>query len=163
MARVEPLFRDESVKILNDWSALAYVSDESGTQEVYVRRYPDLDAPRQASIGGGGQPQWRADQRELFYLSPDRYVMAATVIGTRDLSFETARRLFRTSIAEGPSAARDSYAAMPDGRSFLIDARRDASIEPITVLLHWATGLTSAPLPQLWHREPTQVANRKTR
>jgi dipeptidyl aminopeptidase/acylaminoacyl peptidase len=185
--RLEPLVSDQSVKVLNDWSArsqtiiytrndaatkldlwhlpvaggrprpllnstfneaqarispdgrwLAYVTDSTGTQEVYVRRYPELDAPRQVSAGGGGQPQWRPDQRELFYLSPDRS--------------------FRTSIAEGPSAARDSYAAMPDGRSFLIDARRDSSTEPITVMLDWAAGLTSAPPPQPSARRATEVA-----
>jgi Tol biopolymer transport system component len=207
LARVEPLFSDHSVKVLNDWSArsqtiiytrhdpvtkldlwhvplaggaarpllndafneaharispdgrwLAYVSDESGAQEVYVRRYPDLDAPSQVSNGGGEQPQWRADQRELFYLSPDRSVMAATVVDAREVSFEAPRRLFRTSIAEGPSAARDSYAAMPDGRSFLIDARRDASAKPITVMLDWTAGLTPAPRPPSAERETTEVA-----
>jgi DNA-binding winged helix-turn-helix (wHTH) protein/Tol biopolymer transport system component len=206
-ARLEPLISDQSVKVLNDWSArsqaiiytrhdpltkldlwhvplaggaarpllndafneaharispdgrwLAYVSDESGTQEVYVRRYPDLDVPRQVSNGGGGQPQWRADQRELFYLSPDRSLMTATVTDTREVSFEAPRRLFRTSIAEGPSAARDSYAAMPDGQSFLIDARRDASARPITVMLDWTAGLTSIPTPQPAVRRATEVA-----
>jgi DNA-binding winged helix-turn-helix (wHTH) protein/Tol biopolymer transport system component len=211
-ARLEPLISDQSVKVLNDWSArsqaiiytrhdpvtkldlwhvplaggaarpllngpfneaharispdgrwLAYVSDETGTQEVYVRRYPDLDAPRRVSNGGGGQPQWRADQRELFYLSPDRSLMAATVVDTREVSFGAPRRLFRTSIAEGPSAARDSYAAMPDGQSFLIDARRDASTKPITVMLDWTAGLTSAPTPQPAVGSATEVARGSTR
>ena len=156
-ARLEPLISDQSVKVLNDWSAhaqrsstrdttrsgkldlwhvplaggdarpllngafneaqarispdgrwLAYVADGTRYQEVYVRRYPELDAPRQVSNGGGGQPQWRADQRELFYLSPDRSLMAASVIDARDVSFGAPRRLFRTSIVEGPAAARDS-------------------------------------------------------
>jgi DNA-binding winged helix-turn-helix (wHTH) protein/Tol biopolymer transport system component len=205
--RLEPLVSDQSVKVLNDWSArsqtiiytrhdaatkldlwhlpvaggrprpllnstfneaqarispdgrwLAYVTDSTGTQEVYVRRYPELDAPRQVSAGGGGQPQWRPDQRELFYLSPDRSLMAVTVTDRNMSSFGGPRRLFRTSIAEGPSAARDSYAAMPDGRSFLIDARRDSSTEPITVMLDWAAGLTSAPPPQPSARRATEVA-----
>lgn len=211
-ARLEPLISDQSVKVLNDWSAhaqtiiytrhdpvtkldlwhvplaggaarpllngafneaqarispdgrwLAYVADDTGTQEVYVRRYPELDAPRQVSNGGGGQPQWRADQRELFYLSPDRSLMAATVADAREVSFGGPRRLFRTSIAEGPSAARDSYAAMPDGRSFLIDARGDASAKPITVMLDWAAGLTSAPPPLPSARRAPEVARGGTR
>jgi Tol biopolymer transport system component len=206
-ARHEPLFSDQSVKVLNDWSAhaqaiiytrhdpvskldlwhvpvgggaarpllngafneaqarfspdgrwLAYVADGTGTQEIYVRRYPVLDAPRQVSNGGGGQPQWRADQRELFYLAPDRSLMAATVVDTREVSFGAPRRLFRTSIAEGPSAARDSYAAMPDGRSFLIDARGDASTKPITVVVDWTAGLTPVPTLQPVVRRATEVA-----
>jgi DNA-binding winged helix-turn-helix (wHTH) protein/Tol biopolymer transport system component len=211
-ARLQPLISDQSVKVLNDWSAhaqaiiytrhdpvsrldlwhvplaggtarpllndafneaqarispdgrwLAYVADGTGTQEVYVRRYPELDAPRQVSNGGGGQPQWRADQRELFYLSPDRSLMAATMTDAREVSFGAPRRLFRTSIAEGPSAARDSYAAMPDGRSFLIDARGDASARPITVMLDWTAGLTSVPTPQPVVRRATEVARGSTR
>jgi DNA-binding winged helix-turn-helix (wHTH) protein/Tol biopolymer transport system component len=210
--RHEPLISDQSVKVLNDWSAhaqaiiytrhdpaskldlwhvplaggtarpllngafneaqarispdgrwLAYVADGTGTQEVFVRRYPELDAPRQVSNGGGGQPQWRADQRELFYLAPDRSLMAASVLDARDASFGTPRRLFRTSIAEGPSAARDSYAAMPDGRSFLIDARRDASTEPITVMHDWAAGLTPAPSRRPAARDTTDVARSSSR
>jgi DNA-binding winged helix-turn-helix (wHTH) protein/Tol biopolymer transport system component len=206
-AHPEPLISDQSVKVLNDWSAqakaiiytrhdrvtrldlwhvplaggaaqpllndafneaqarispdgrwLAYVADGSGTQEVYVRRYPELDPPRQVSSDGGGQPQWRADQRELFYLSPDRSLMAATVVDPGGASFGAPRRLFRTSIAEGPSAARDSYAAMPDGRSFLIDARGDASTTPITVVVDWTAGLTPVPTPQPVVRRATEVA-----
>jgi Tol biopolymer transport system component len=209
-AHLEPLVSDQSVKVLNDWSArsqaiiytrhdaatkldlwhvplagggprpllnstfneaqarispdgrwLAYVTDTTGTQEVYVRRYPELDAPRQVSVGGGGQPQWRLDQRELFYLSPDRSLMAVTISdGGHMSSIGMPRRLFRTSIAEGPSAARDSYAVMPDGRSFLIDARRALTTEPITVMLDWTAGLTSMPAAQPAGRDATEVARR---
>jgi DNA-binding winged helix-turn-helix (wHTH) protein/Tol biopolymer transport system component len=211
-ARLDPIISDQSVKVLNDWSAhaqaiiytrhdpvsrldlwhvplaggaarpllndafneaqarispdgrwLAYVADGTGTQEVYVRRYPELDRPRQVSNGGGGQPQWRADQRELFYLSPDRSLMASTVTDAREVSFGAPRRLFRTSIAEGPSAARDSYATMPDGRSFLIDARGDASARPITVMLNWTAGLTPVPSPPAAAHDATEVARGGTR
>jgi hypothetical protein len=85
------------------------------------------------------------------------------VIDTREGSFGAPRRLFRTSIAEGPSAARDSYAVMPDGRSFLIDARRDASTKPITVMLRWTAGLMSVPPPQPPERRSTEVASGSTR
>jgi hypothetical protein len=122
-----------------------------------------LDEPRQVSNGGGGQPQWRADQRELFYLSPDRSLMAATVTDAREVSFGASRRLFRTSIAEGPSAARDSYAAMPDGRSFLIDARGDVSARRITVMLDWTAGLTPALPSTAAARDATEVARGATR
>jgi hypothetical protein len=84
--------------------------------------------------------------------------MAATVVDPGGASFGAPRRLFRTSIAEGPSAARDSYAAMPDGRSFLIDARGDASTTPITVVVDWTAGLTPVPTPQPVVRRATEVA-----
>jgi Tol biopolymer transport system component len=149
IALVTTAAAETSPALSPDGRWLAYVTDTTGTQEVYVRRYPELDAPRQVSVGGGGQPQWRLDQHELFYLSPDRSLMAVTMSDSGNMSsIGTPRRLFRTSIVEGPSAARDSYAVMPDGRSFLIDARRDVSSAPITLMLDWTAGLTTAPSPE---------------
>jgi hypothetical protein len=52
---------------------------------------------------------------------------------------------------------------MPDGRSFLIDARRDAGTRPITVMLDWTAGLTSIPTPQPAARRATEVARGGTR
>jgi hypothetical protein len=77
----------------------------------------------------------------LFYLAPDRSLMAVTVMGGNRLTFGTPRRLFRTSVRDSPSGARDSYAVMPDGRSFLIDARRDQPAPAVTLMLDWAAGL----------------------
>jgi eukaryotic-like serine/threonine-protein kinase len=136
---------EAQARLSPDGRWIAYASDSSGGQEIYVRRYPALDAPLQVSVGGGSQPQWRADQQELFYLSPDRSLMAVTVRPGTAAAFDTPRRLFRAPIADSPSDARESYAAMPDGRSFLIDARRTSVPAPITVMRHWAVGLT--PLP----------------
>jgi DNA-binding winged helix-turn-helix (wHTH) protein/Tol biopolymer transport system component len=136
-------FNEVQARISPDGRWIAYVSDASGTQEVYVRRYPQLDQPRLISSGGGAQPQWRLDQQELFYLSPDRSLMAVTVGGANDLRVGAPRKLFRNSIRHSPFDARDSYAAMPDGRSFLIDARRDEATAAITVLVEWANDRTA--------------------
>lgn len=134
-------FNEVQARISPDGRWIAYGSDESGTQQIYVRRYPALDTPRQVSTRGGGQPQWRADQRELFYLSADRSVMAVTVTDENRPSFGAPRRLFRTSVEDGPFGARDSYAVTADGRSFLIDVRREADTpSPIVVMLNWNEG-----------------------
>ena len=50
---------------------VAYNSNESGTWEVYVARFPDFTSRRRVSIAGGVQPKWRGDGKELFYLAPD--------------------------------------------------------------------------------------------
>jgi DNA-binding winged helix-turn-helix (wHTH) protein/Tol biopolymer transport system component len=135
-------FNEAQARLSPDGRWIAYVSDESGTPEVYVRRYPGMEEPRLVSSGGGGQPQWRADQQELFYLAQDRWLMAVAVAGHHDLSYGPPRRLFRTSIGAGPSAARDSYAVLSDGQSFLIDGRHDRDRDaPITMMRHWAAGL----------------------
>jgi DNA-binding winged helix-turn-helix (wHTH) protein/Tol biopolymer transport system component len=145
----EPLlrstFNEVHARLSPDGQWLAYASDQSGVQEVYVRRYPDLDDPQKVSIGGGAQPQWRADQQEIFYLSPDRSLMAASVAGADRVSFGAPRRLFRTSLGSGPASARDSYAVTADGRSFLVDARHgDGERPPITIVINWMAGLPGA-------------------
>ena len=152
---------EAQARLSPDGRWIAYVSDRSGTQEVYVQRYPELEPPRRLSSGGGAQPQWRGDQQELFYLTPDRSLMAVTVSDVD--SFGEPRRLFQTSIADDPSGARDSYAAMPDGRSFLIDARRDATTKPITVLLHWASGFAAPAAIASDERDTTELGRRTRR
>lgn len=136
-------YNEAQARISPNGRWIAYVSDSSGTQEVYVQRYPELSPPQRVSTGGGAQPQWRGDQRELFFLAPDRSLMAVTI--TDADSFGAPRQLFRTTMTDDPSGARDSYAAMPDGHSFLIDARRDDTTTSITVLLDWAAGLAAPP------------------
>ena len=144
-----PLLRtpdnEAQARISPDGRWIAYASDQSGTQEVYVRRYPQVDDPRTVSVGGGGQPQWRADQSELFYLSPDGALMAMEVTGTGRLAFGPPRRLFRTSMTGSPGDARDSYAVSADGRRFLIDSRRASGPPPsITLVVNWTAGLMPA-------------------
>ncbi len=51
---------------------LAYVSDESGRTEIYVQRYPEGGGKVPISTGGGQEPMWSRDGRELFYRSGDR-------------------------------------------------------------------------------------------
>jgi hypothetical protein len=127
---------------------VAYASDESGSLEVYVERYPELGEKRQVSIGGGGQPQWRADQQELFYLSADRAVSAVAIDASAGLAFGTPRALFRASVAGNPADARELYAAAADGSRFLLESPvEEASDRPITVIVDWAAGIGAAELP----------------
>src|SRR5262249_6998124 len=58
---------------------LAYVSDESGRNEVYVQSFPRGGGKRLVSTGGGSSPRWRRDGRELFYYAGDGKLMAAPV------------------------------------------------------------------------------------
>ena len=129
-------------RISPDGRWLAYSSDESGTLEVYVQRYPELGDKRQVSIGGGGQPQWRADQRELFYLSADRAITAVEIDTSAGIAFGTPRALFRAAVAGNPADARELYAAAADGSKFLLDGPIDkAADRPITVIVDWAGGV----------------------
>lgn len=142
----EPLlatpFNETQARISPDGNWLAWASDESGTLDVYVARFPGLEDRRRVSVDGGGQPQWQADQSELFYLSSDRALMAVGMTSGAVPGFDLPRRLFRPTMPGDPGDARDFYAVGPGGDRFLIDTTD--SREPahgITVIVNWAEGL----------------------
>jgi eukaryotic-like serine/threonine-protein kinase len=63
---MESRFTEMSPQVAPDGQSLAYSSTETGRFEVYVRKFPSLEAKWQISIRGGMQPRWRGDGRELF-------------------------------------------------------------------------------------------------
>jgi Tol biopolymer transport system component len=85
-----------------DGHYIAYVSDESGAKEIYVRQFDSVSgfpAPgfkRQVSNEGGlGMVQWRSDGRELYYLDRDGNVMAVDVVTSPSFEAGSPKRLFR--------------------------------------------------------------------
>jgi Tol biopolymer transport system component len=122
---------------------VAYGSNESGRQEIYVRPFPKADAQWQVSTGGGIWPRWRPDGKELYYIAPDGTLMAAVVDVTR-ATFESGapEALFQTRIvgsATNPDLGRQ-YDVARDGRFLINVAAADATGSPITVILNWAAG-----------------------
>jgi eukaryotic-like serine/threonine-protein kinase len=156
-------FNETQARLSPNGRWMAYVSDESGTPEVYVRRYPQLTDVRRISVGGGAQPQWRRDQSELFYLAPDNALIAVPIAGTEANSFGVPQRLFRTSITGHALDPRDSYVAMADGQSFLFEGPLEMSQAPrISVVVNWATGLVPAASRRAattWWSDDTRMAS----
>ena len=100
---------------------LAYVSNEQGTHEVFVRPFPDVDGGKwQVSNGGGGAPLWAHDGRELFYVA-DGNMHGVRIRPGPPFSAEPPRVLFAIpeSVREGP-LARGGFAISPDGQRFLM-------------------------------------------
>ena len=123
---------------------MAYTSDETGAPEVYVQPFPATGAKWQVSTGGGSDPQWRRDGRELFYVAVDGKLMAAPGKGAAS-TFEagTGQPLFQTRrpLARGPLLFT-SYAPAADGQRFLVNRlAADVPPLPITVVLNWQAGL----------------------
>jgi len=119
---------------------LAYTSDESGALEVYVTSFPSPGEKHRVSSNGGAQALWRRDGKEIFYLSADRHIMAASLESQSPLVLSEPKALFATGIT-GPIAiapvSNNSYAVTADGQHFYVDANLRPEIAPITVVLNW--------------------------
>ncbi len=118
---------------------IAYESDESGKKEVYVRSFPASGAKWQVSAGGGSQPRFTRDGKELFYVSADRKIMAVQV-KTDGASFESGapRALFETHILLKEERPGNQYAVASDGQRFLINSTIPAAgASPISVVVNW--------------------------
>jgi serine/threonine protein kinase/Tol biopolymer transport system component len=123
-----------------DGQWFAYTCNESGRSEVYLRHFPDCDKKVQVSTGGGAQPHWRKDGRELFYIASDRNLMAVDVNLGKEAVVGTAKALFLTNIVRFEAPNR--YAVAGDGQRFLINTKVEKSnTTPITVLLNWTEAL----------------------
>jgi Tol biopolymer transport system component len=135
-------FNEMHAQVSPDGRWVAYASDESGTWEVYVQTFPVPGAKRTISVGGGAEPQWRRDGRELFYLAPDGTMMAVPV-SSRDDIFDAGRPvpLFQARIPADIITFRNHYAPSRDGQRFLIDTADDN--EPINVVVNWTALLSS--------------------
>lgn len=128
-------FNESEGQFSPDGRWMAYVSDESGGQQIYVQSFPTLGGQRQVSTEGGTQPRWRRDGKELFYLAPDRKLMAVPVKTGATFEADAPRALFQTALAA--SALRQSYAVSADGQRFLLNTPLEAGSPPMTVVLNW--------------------------
>ncbi|MEQ1757198.1 MAG: protein kinase [Vicinamibacterales bacterium] len=119
---------------------VAYQTNESGRFEVVVQPFPGGGSKWQVSTSGGVAPRWRADGKEIYFLTPDAKMMAVpvTAAGT---SFEvgTPVMLFVTGIVDGGSVAnnRPQYAVARDGRFLINQSVGDGRAAPITLLMNW--------------------------
>jgi serine/threonine protein kinase len=119
---------------------IAYASDESGRFEVYVRPYPSGNGQWPISSGGGMQPEWRGDGKELFFISGDGHLMAAEVTtAPPTFSASVPRALFAVEVPEPAAPFSTDYAITADGQRFLINTVVEQPVRPsLTVILNWA-------------------------
>jgi hypothetical protein len=117
---------------------MAYSSNETGRDEVYVQSFPTLGVKYQVSSQGGVEPQWRRDGGELFYIE-GRTLMAVTIklpAPSNDaLQIGGPKPLFRLPFVE--TFVGRSYDVSNDGQRFLTAASADGPAPPITVVLNW--------------------------
>jgi Tol biopolymer transport system component len=137
-------FREGPSQFSPDGKWIAYTSDESGRNEVYVQGFPAGGSKWQVSSNGGDWVRWRKDGQELFYVAPDRTVMSVVVIpSSSSLEFGTSSALFALPATFDINVTYP-YDVMPDGQRFLaLDPATDAEEPPLTVIVNWRADLTS--------------------
>jgi len=125
-----------------DGHFIAYVSDESGRWEIYVRPYPGPGGKWQISTEGGVEPAWNPKGRELFYRSGNK-MMAVELNTQGTFSAGKPKMLFQGPYVPSPRSFQD-YDVSPDGQHFLMlkpDETQLSQFE-LRVVLNWAQEVT---------------------
>jgi Tol biopolymer transport system component len=123
-----------------DGRFVAYTSNASGVNDVYVQPFP-MASGGKWKIGSGSQSRWRRDGKELFYISTDSKLMAVDVTTSPAFKSGTPKVLFQAPIWGGARFV-NRYDVTADGKKFLINVLlAEETIRPITVVLNWEAGL----------------------
>ena len=125
-------------QISADGKWVAYASNESGNWEIYVTSFPGAAGKWQVSRGGGTEPRWRGDDKEIFYIAPDGMLMAVPVTGENIFATGTPAPLFQIH-GRAPISSTDvfTYDVAKDGKRFLVNRYvRPEHIPPLTILLN---------------------------
>ena len=118
-----------------DGKYIAFTSNESGRNEVYVQGVPPDTRRLKVSINGGSDARWRGDGAELYFLGPDGSMMAVDLRIAGPLTAGVPKPLFSTA-STGRNVGNAGYAVSGDGQRFLVP-RPDTTNAPITVVLNW--------------------------
>ena len=149
--RVTPLVRtsanERNGTVSPNGRWLAYESDQSGANQVFVRPFPDTSSGQwQISPGRGAKPRWSRDGRELFYVADDNALMSVPVTEGAVFQPGAARKLF--AVAGIPVLVNGLfYDVMPDGRRFVLlkTVAQPAASAPaaphIIAVLEWTDSL----------------------
>jgi eukaryotic-like serine/threonine-protein kinase len=124
-------------QISRDGKWMAYASDESGKNEIYVRPFPDVDKGRwQVSTSGGDSPLWSPDGRELFYLSGDAVMRASVKTEPKFEIIGTPNNLFRGTFVGSLPDNGTPWDIRPDGKRFLM-IKPPTARPKINIVLNW--------------------------
>jgi serine/threonine protein kinase len=127
-------------QISPDGKWVAYASDESGAWETYVSSFPSARGKWQVSRGGGTEPRWRGDGKEIFYIAPNGMLMAVPANDRGGFSTGAPAPLFQIH-GRAPISSTDvfTYDVAKDGKRFLVNRYvKPDHVPPLTILLHAA-------------------------
>jgi serine/threonine protein kinase len=130
-------------QISADGKWVAYASNESGDWEIYVTTFPTAAGKWQVSRGGGTEPRWRGDGKEIFYIGPGSTLTAVPVNAAETFSSGNPAPLFRTQFrANVSSTDLYSYDVTKDGQRFLVNRyAKPPQVAPLHIVLNATAAL----------------------
>jgi eukaryotic-like serine/threonine-protein kinase len=144
---VQTRFQEWGARLSPDGAWVAFVSNESGTAEVYVAPVRGSAGKVRISTNGGIAPRWRRDGRELFYVAPETNSIMTVDVSTRP-AFNAGPPVHVISMRGSPASLRRPrdvpYDVSPDGQRFLIVTPPDPSpASGITIVLNWTKAIAT--------------------
>ena len=138
---LQSAFSNDHASVSPDGRWMAYTSNVSGRNEIYVERYPELGNRQLISTGGGRFPIWSRDGRELFFSQDERQMLAVPVQSGTTLGAGPAKVLFEFAMGTPPIGGARPYDIAPDGRFLVIgngEAETGRGTEPsLIVVQNW--------------------------
>jgi hypothetical protein len=130
-------FESDEPHVSPDGRWITYASNESGQWEIYVAAFPSFGSRRQVSNAGGMGPVWRADGKELFYLSPVGKLMSVGFKGGAQPETSVPVELFQTRLRA--DNRYNQYTVTGDGQRFLVHEPIEENDQPYYVVMNWTS------------------------
>jgi serine/threonine-protein kinase len=134
---------EAGARLSPDGRWIAYVSNESGRNEVYVRAFHGADRRPQVSSDGGSQPVWNPNGKEIFYRIGDRMMAVGVAVVGNELQLSAPQQLFSRPYAYGAGITIANYDVTKDGQRFLM-VRDDTTVGRLRVILGWRADASAA-------------------
>ncbi len=133
-----PFIQGRQARFSPNGRYVAYASNETGRNEIYVQTFPEHLGKWQISTDGGGEPAWRHDGKELFYLNVEDKMMAVEVnTDAGSIQASVPKLLFQAQLITG-FQFRNRYVVSADGQRFLmLSPASETPANPITVVVNW--------------------------
>jgi len=139
---VQSPFLEYNGQFSPDGKWVAYVSQHTGRDEVYVTSFPSGGTRWQVSGSGGTQPRWGADGRELYFVSTGDELTAASIDGSGSrFEVKDIRPLFRVNMYTGSRSGMYGYDVAPDGKRFLVSDAGEAGQARVALVVNWTAEL----------------------